>query len=398
MSAAPAGRSATPHDHAISVSQLVLKVASACNLNCSYCYVYHAKDDGYRNRPGLLSDELTSALVARIKEYCAKRPGHRIGVCLHGGEPLLLGRERFRALVERLRGEAGPALGSLNVQTNATLIDAEWARLLKELRISVSVSLDGPPKINDVARVDHMGRGSTARTVAGIKRLIDAGVHAAVLSVVRPGANGAETYHYLRSIGVTDLDFLLPDSTHDNWRAQYGTFGPTPAADFLLPALDAWLAEDNPNVSVRFFADMFRLIMGETGATDAFGGGPMPYAIIETDGSIQTNDVLRVCEAELNHTGLNVATHGFDDLCQANPLSLALFEGTIPPPEGCRACPELRTCGGGYMPHRYSRERLFDNPSVWCADILKLFRHMREIIRADLSLSSPIETRGEFVP
>ncbi len=396
MPTAAAGRAAASPADAIAVGQLVLKVVSACNLNCSYCYVYHGKDDGYRNRPGLLSEELTGVLIARIREYCAERPGHRIGVCLHGGEPLLLGHERFRALVERLRREAGSALGSLSVQTNATLIDAEWARLLKELRISVSVSLDGPLEINDVARVDHMGRGSTDRTLAGIRHLMDAGMHVAVLSVVRPGANGAETYHYLRSIGVTDFDFLLPDVTHDDWRAQYGTYGPTPAADYLLPALDAWLAEDNPDVSVRFFSDIFRLIMGDTGTTDAFGGGPMPYAIIETDGSIQANDVLRVCEAALNHTGLNITSHGFDDLRQASPLARALFEGTIPPPAACGACPELRTCGGGYMPHRYSRQRLFDNPSVWCADILKLFRHMRAIVNADASLSHPVEARGEF--
>lgn len=390
MPAAPAGQasglSATP----IAIDQLVLKVAGACNLNCSYCYVYNGKDGGYRDRPGLLSEELITALIARMREYCGERPGHRIGICLHGGEPLLLGHQRFRALVGRLRSEAGSALGSLNVQTNATLIDAEWAKLLRELRVSVSVSLDGPPEINDAARVDHMGRGSTERTVAGIRHLMDAGVHVSVLSVARPGSSGADTYHYLRSIGVTDLDFLLPDVTHDEWQARYEGYGPHPAADYLLPALDAWLAEDDPGVTVRFFSDIFRLIMGDTGATDAFGGGPMTYAIIETDGSIQANDALRVCDAALNHTGLNITRHSFDDLRLSSQAARAMFEGTIPPPEGCSACTELRTCGGGYLPHRYSSARHFDNPSVWCADILELFRYMRSIVDTDSSLSAPV--------
>ncbi|UXA17726.1 radical SAM protein [Mycobacterium sp. SMC-4] len=381
-------------DDAVTIAQIVLKVVSACNLDCSYCYVYHAKDNGYRERPGLLSDELIGLLITRINEYGAVRPHHRMGVCLHGGEPLLMGPERLRSLVERLRSEAGPALGSLNVQTNATLIDREWAKLLKELRISVSVSLDGPPDINDVARVDHMGRGSATRTEAGIRHLMDAGVHVAVLSVVRPGENGAETYHYLRSLGVTDFDFLLPDVTHDDWRTQFGTYGPTPVADYLLPALTAWLAENDPSVSVRLFADMFRLILGDSGGTDAFGGGPMHYAIVESDGSIQANDALRVCEATLNHTGLNIATHGFDDLRHSSPLARALFEGAIPPPRKCGTCPELLTCGGGYMPHRYSREHGFDNPSVWCADIVKLFGHMRAVVRADSARSPAVEAGG----
>jgi uncharacterized protein len=40
--------------------------------------------------------------------------------------------------------------------------------------------------------------------------------------------------------------------------------------------------------------------------------------------------------------------------------------------------PEQGTCGGGYLPHRYSRVRGFDNLSVWCADLLRLFAHIRK--------------------
>ena len=364
----------------ITVSQIVLKVVSACNLNCTYCYVYNAKDKTYLARPGILSQQLASKVASRIKEYCADKPGHCISICLHGGEPLLLGKERFANLVKQLRDECGASLGSLNVQTNATLIDKEWAQLLKQLRISVSVSLDGPPEINDIARVDHKGRGSALQTVAGIKHLMEAGVHVSVLCVAQPRGSGADTYHYLRAMGITDMDFLLPDITHDDWQEQFGSLSKTPIADYLIPALHAWLAEDNPNVEIRFFADMFRLILGDVSATDAFGGGAMPYIIIETDGTIQANDALRVCEESLNHTGLNVIHDPLDALLYSNPVTRDLFTGAIARPDACHACDEFNTCGGGYMPHRYSRERIFNNPSVWCADILALFAIMRNTL------------------
>jgi uncharacterized protein len=301
-----------------------------------------------------------------------------------------LGRERFRQLIHLIRAELGPHLGSLNVQTNAVLIDGEWARLLRELRISVSVSLDGDPNTNDSARVDHRGRGTYAQTVSGIRHLQGAGVHVTVLCVVRPGASGAYAYRHFRSLDITDLDFLLPDVSHDDWHEQFGKWGATPAGDFLIPALDAWLAEDNPNVNVRFFSDIFKLILGDSGETDAFGGGPMPYVIVETDGTIQVNDALRVCEESLAETGLNILTHDFDELENASPLTRDLLMGLIPKPDGCQSCPELATCGGGYMPHRYSRERGFNNPSVWCADILRLFGHMRGIVH----LWQSAEARG----
>lgn len=365
------------------VTGLILKVAGACNLNCGYCYVYNAKDQTYRSRPGLLSDEILDAVLSRSLDYCQARPGHRLSICLHGGEPLLVGKERFAAVVTRIRDRLGPHLGSLAVQTNGVLIDPAWAELLKTLRLSVSLSLDGDATVNDAGRPDHMGRGSYAAAARGLQLLLEAGVRVSVLCVVRPGESGAAIYRHLRSLGVQSLDFLLPDVSHDDYGPIFGDAGLLPAADYLIPAIDTWLAENDPSVEVRFFSDILRLALGDDCATDAFGGGPSPYLVIETDGSIQANDALRVCEEGLGDSGLNVLADGFDDLAQARPAPLQVFAGALPTPRGCAGCREETTCAGGYVPHRYSRARGFDNPSVWCADIQAIFSHARALLAAD---------------
>jgi uncharacterized protein len=374
---APAGGIVMPP-----IDLVVLKVAAPCNLNCTYCYVYNARDQTFRNRPGMLDDEMARRVVERLKRYCDSRPNHRISICLHGGEPLLIGKERLRRLVALLRTEMGERLGSLSLQTNAVLVGRSWAELLRELRLSVSVSLDGPARIHDAERVDRRGRGTHARTVAGIRNLLQAGMRVCALCVVRPGESGADVYHYMRSIGLRDLDFLLPDISHDDWYGHYGHFPPTAVADFLIAAAEAWLTEDNPDVSIRFLADIFRLALGGGQETDAFGGGPMSYVVIETDGSIQANDALRVCEEALGETGLNVMHNDLNELGNARPLVRDLVAGVISKPDACRSCPELDTCGGGYMPHRYSRANGFNNPSVWCADILKVFAYARQRLDA----------------
>ncbi|WP_436760316.1 hypothetical protein [Streptosporangium sp. V21-05] len=46
----------------------------------------------------------------------------------------------------------------------------------------------------------------------------------------------------------------------------------------------------------------------------------------------------------------------------------------------CRACPVVETCGGGLYTHRYRTGSGFDNPSVYCADLLRLITHVNETV------------------
>lgn len=370
------------------VSGVVLKVVAPCNLNCRYCYVYNGHDSQWRDRPALMDEDMARQVASRLARHCAARPGHKVSVCLHGGEPLMLGRRRFRRLVEVIREGMGEHLAVLNVQTNAVLIDEAWADLFVELGLSLGVSLDGPAAVHDADRVDHRNRGSHARTVAGLRRVLARGIDVSALCVVRPGASGAEVYRFLRSLGLRYIDFLLPDVSHDDWPARYGDLPRGAAADYLIEAAEAWIAEDDPEVFIRFLSDIFGLVLGGPARTDAFGGGPMPYVVIETDGSILANDALRSCASGLDETGLNVVDHDLDELVGAPPLIRDLIAGAIPMPRTCRACPERKTCGGGYMPHRYSRARGFDNPSVWCADFKKLFAYARAKLAAQQPLAA----------
>jgi uncharacterized protein len=75
--------------------------------------------------------------------------------------------------------------------------------------------------------------------------------------------------------------------------------------------------------------------------------------------------------------------NGFDDLRVGLPLVYQAVHEGFPLSPICQACHEKDICGGGYLPHRYSRVSGFNNPSVWCADILKLIGHIRRKIDED---------------
>jgi len=165
--------------------QFTLKVASRCNLACTYCYVYMKGDDSWRSRPHLMSEDIFSATVARIREHCAAVGQDSIDVVFHGGEPCLLGSERFSQWCDLLRRELSTVgMVRITIQTNGALIDRAWAEAFRRHNVVVGVSLDGPAAVNDEFRVDHQGRGSHARVLAGIAQLQTAGVPVNLLCVL----------------------------------------------------------------------------------------------------------------------------------------------------------------------------------------------------------------------
>lgn len=371
------------------ISSIVLKLASRCNLNCSYCYIYNHEDRSYRRRPKFIRDEIYDATLARIREYCERRGSHAMSVVFHGGEPTLIGPDRFAELAMRARSYLDDRLRRLSMQTNGTLLDDRWIEVIRRTGTSVGVSLDGPPEIHDSARVDHRGRGSYEATMRGIQLLGDAGMTPRILSVVLPGQSGADVYRHFRGEGIKWMTFLLPDVSHDNKERLYGRYGPTPVADFLIPIFDAWFDEDDPGVVIGIFHDLLKRMLGGPGDTDCFGNPLMTYLIVETDGAIEALDALRVCGEGVANSGLNVLTDGFDDLHRGMPLlHRAVHEG-FPLPAACRGCEFRAVCGGGFLPHRYSRTRGFDNPSVWCEDIKLLLAHMRARIGPERAVACP---------
>jgi uncharacterized protein len=359
------------------IDHLVVKIAERCNLNCSYCYMYNHEDKSYLRRPRYMSDEIFDSMLERARRYCLARPGLRMGIIFHGGEPLLAGRARVQRFVERTRAVLGEMLDGIGLQTNATLIDERWATLLKHMNVKVGVSLDGDAVNHDRYRKDLRGRGSHAAAVRGLERLQSAGALGGVIAVVDPDGDGRATYRYFRSLGVRKMNFLFPDVSHDNKRRLYGQYGSTPIGDFLIQVFDEWYREDDPEIELKVFSSLLSAMLGGKAGTEAFGNPLLSFLVIETDGGIHANDALRVCEEDIGESGLSVVHHDFDDLRIGMPLVYRLAEEGIPLCATCGACPEVYVCGGGNLAHRFSRANGFNNESVWCADILKLIGHMR---------------------
>lgn len=371
----------------------VLKSANRCNIDCDYCYVFNSPDQAWRKLPARMSVEVARAAGRRIRQHAAAHQLRTVDLVLHGGEPLLAGRRHTHALLTALREEI-PAEGPevrFGLQTNGTLLSESWLDLFEEFAVTVGVSLDGPPHANDRHRLNHASRSSAASAERGVQLLrTRPHLFAGLLAVVDLANDPVEVHDYLAAYEPPVIDFNLPHATHD---------APPPRNNPALPeygmwmsrVYDAWLARPQHRHTVRLLEDVAALSAGVRGSVETLGLAPPATLVIESDGSLEGVDTLRSVEEGASWLGLDVFHATLDEAALHPKLSHRQY-GKDVLAEQCRSCPLVEVCGGGYLPHRFSSARGYDNPSVYCADLDHLIRHVqRSLLRHgwELPASAP---------
>lgn len=378
---------------ATGIDTYIVKVASLCNLNCSYCYYYNGADNSYRGRPKLMSPEITEVMTDKIITHAHNHGLSDVDITLHGGEPLLIDKQSFvRMMREFDRIDQAGVTTRRKCQTNAVLLDPEWIDLLTEWRIWLGISMDGPKAAHDEFRVDHAGRGSYDHTVRGLQLALanePNGLRTSVISVINPKHAGASMYRHLRSLGVKRMDFLLPESNYAYPPPDYEPLGPATAyGDFLIDVFDAWIAEDDPEVLVRLLDRIIRSCLGKDVQSDVIGGAPVRVAVIETDGSVEPTDNFKACADGMTNLGLNIRHNDFDDLYNHDFFKHCI-EAMQHIPSDCSGCAYLKWCAGGRITHRYSAAEQFAKRTIYCKDLYKLYTHVQGVVEQALGAAIP---------
>src|SRR6202042_2798218 len=110
--------------------EFVVKVHSRCDLACDYCYMYEMADQSWRDRPRRMSMDTARRTAMRIGEHVRTHQTPSIALVVHGGEPLLAGRELGAELTRATWTAVGSSvLVDLRVQTNGVGLDDSYLRL-----------------------------------------------------------------------------------------------------------------------------------------------------------------------------------------------------------------------------------------------------------------------------
>ena len=333
----------------------------------------------------VIAPETVGKVGERIAEHARDHRLREVRVILHGGEPLLAGVARLRSIARELRRAIEPICAlDLRIHTNGVRLDTELCDLFLAEGIMVGISLDGDRAANDLHRRYANGRSSYDQVLGAVGLLRQEryrGIYAGLLATIDIRSDPLAVYRALAALEPPNLDFLLPHGTWDNpppgvgGSKQAGVPGATPYADWLGAVYGAW-TRDGGRMRVRMFESIIETSHGGFSETESLGLGPTDVAVIETDGTIEQADSIKVAYDGAPATGLDVFQHPLD-VAAAHPAIKARQQGIAGLSATCRVCPVVKTCGGGLYAHRYRTGSGFANPSVYCADLEKIITHVR---------------------
>lgn len=313
-------------------------------------------------------------ILLRTKNHIQKHKKKRFKFLFHGGEPLLAKKSFFIDFCQKvaiLQQELPDVKFSFIVQTNGVLIDKSWCDLFRKLNIDVGISIDGAEEAHNMYRKDHAGKGSYDAVVRGVSIARKELGYLNFVSVINVDESPQKNYASFKALGSSSINYLLTDYTHDNY-----PYSPekneTPTADWLIQLFDLWI-EDPKRRYIHFFVGMINILLGRSNSES----NEVTSLVVETDGSLEVIDSLKACGDAFTKNDLNINNDELSDILDTPLGKLYYHENVSKLCNKCEMCPVKDVCMGGRLVHRYSKENGFNNPSVYCKDLVMIIAHIQ---------------------
>ena len=344
------------HDNNAPFSLLVKPAGPDCNLRCRYCfYIGHVGmfPESTRHR-------MEGATLEKLVRGYMALPFETHSFAWQGGEPTLAGVDFFRRAVALQRACAKPGGRIVNVlQTNATLIDDEFANFLAEANFLVGVSIDGQPPLHDASRVDADNRPTYKRVLDGIEALRRHNVAFNALVLVNKANVAApeSIYRHLRDdLKIYDHQYIECADIDSNGAPLPFAIGGSEWGEFLCRIFDAWSKHDTRRVSVRLFDTVQSIAAGYGAPSCAAACECSGYFVIEHNGDVFPCDFHVTPSLRLG----NIRDNSWKEI-RSNPLRAAFAARKGRMAAECQECKWLKFCQGDCPRNRNPWETFADS-------------------------------------
>jgi len=313
--------------------QLLVNVAQICNLKCSYCA---AGGDGSFGEAMKHVDLET--IYEQVRSVLHDIPnGGEFTLTYFGGEPLVA-PENIRMLARFVKLQtAGRGIAVHHrVITNGTLLSPATAELLAEIGCHVTISLDGPPDVNDQFRKTKGGQGSTAATFRGLGFLQNVrsrlgGVSASAV-FGRHYTDVVSTYQFFREFGFDTYRFEFAVENGDAEASRQFAESLNRAAELAFE-----LGGEAELRRITYFDGAFRTLDGQRRLYNHCGAGK---SLLTVDGKGR----VAACQWFLGRPEEELG-RGAD----LNHAKVAAYADRLVDLNGCQSCWARHLCGGGCM-------------------------------------------------
>lgn len=343
-------------------------------------------DDTYLKQPKFMSITTIKYFAQKLKKYCEHTKLKHVYIAFHGGEPLLTNKKFYIDSTQYINTIMEGVEVTYMMQTNGTLLNDEWCDLLKQLNIQVGISIDGPKEFHNEFRIYHNNNGSFEDVTRGIKLRNKYGV-GGVISVINIDIPPIKFYEFYKSLESPIINILLPDGHFDNFPEGFRIFNninATPYGDWLIELYNYWKNDrENSKPNITFLQNIVSIILGVEKGDELIGKRKNGAICIESDGAIEVVDPLRICGNGFTRNNLNVKTSELDDITEL-PLFDLFYNSHTVLSSKCEVCAIKDICGSGYLAHRYSKHNGFNNPTIYCKDLMKLITYIQNDIINDL--------------
>lgn len=347
----------TPADLAGSTQLLVLQGTPFCNIDCQYCYLANRSD-----RARMPLKTIAASLEWLVSNGLA---GTTISIVWHAGEPLVLPVSWYEDAFARIAEMAGHRRVRHSFQTNAMMINDDWASFFLRHKVNLGVSIDGPAEMHDRFRKTRLGGGTHAAAMKGISILKSRGVPFHCIAVVT-----AQTLQdpegflgFFEEIRPSQLGLNFEETEGENVTSSLDGATRDGLNRFLNAVVD--FAATERGVRIREVDRVLGLLRNS-----GFENGPasqenLPFRIVTVDvsGGIHTFSPELAGFSDRNHDGSplgNVISDSLDAILKSVRFR-AVFSEISTGIDQCRnGCPYFRLCGGGAPANKLAEHGRFD--------------------------------------
>lgn len=325
------------------LSIMIKPASSMCNLRCKYCFYSDVTSNRFCSNFGFMSNSTSEKLISSALSFAN---GESVAFAFQGGEPLLAGLDYFKSFVSYVeKYNTKNSVIFYSIQTNGTLVNAQWADFFAKNKFLVGLSLDGDYERNKF-RVDERGQNAYYKITTAANILKAHNVEFNILTVLTGfcADNAEKIYKYFRDNGYRYLQFIpcLRPFNDKSENEMYMT--DSQYADYLIRIFNLYVKDfvRGNYISIRQFDNYVRMYLGENPEQCGMCGYCMHQFVAEGNGNIYPCDFYCTDEWLLG----NINNSELSQLANSEN-AIKFIKESLTANEECKNCKFYPLCRGG---------------------------------------------------